>query len=402
MRVLQLAYRLPWPLKDGGAIGIHHLAVGYANAGVEVDLIAIRTPKHFVSDQELQTAINAYTNLHLHIVDVDTSVKPLTAFQNLFSSLPYHVSRFVDSKLEETLRKILGEKSFDVIHFDGPFLGEYINLVRTLSSAKVVMRGHNVEYRIWERMAAESTFPKRNYLSLQASRLKSYEAEMIQKMDAVLAISEVDKAVFLHMGATCPIPVVPAGVLFDNLPSPKNNPSTGTFAFLASLEWLPNIQGLDWFLESVWPLITAKNPSLTFKIAGRKMPEKYRQLNLKKVVAVGEVDNASDFLQSIDLLVVPLLSGSGIRIKILEALALGVPMVSTSVGAEGIPVVSGESILIEDQPQRFANAVLEAMNSQELRSRLIEKGREVALQKFGNDAIMNRLVEYYKDELIPS
>jgi len=359
MRILQLCNKFPYPLKDGAAIAITYLAKAFAGLGHEVTLLSMNTSKHWF---DLSTLPNGYNHYEaIHTVFVDNRIRPIPALLNLLlSDQSYHVERFDNPDFVARLADILQNGHFDIVQLESLYLTPYIPVIQQHSKAKIVLRAHNVEHEIWERVAANTANPlQRWYLNRITPRLKKYELQHLNGYDLVAAISARDAGHFRRLGLHRSVVVTPIG-----LDCRDYQPDMGTFAhplslsFIGSLDWIPNQEGLKWFLENVWmPVLLPKFPELTFHIAGRTAPDWITRLQLPGVHFHGEVPSAPDFLNQHSVMVVPLLSGGGMRAKILEGMAVGKVVLSTRVGMEGIDAHHGRECLLADSPEEFAQAV---------------------------------------------
>ena len=395
MRILVLLNRIPFPLNDGGAIGSYHFVKGYADVGCEVFCLAMNTTKHYV---ELKDTGNAFAGVKEFItIPIDNRIKPIDAFTNLFNGSSYVIERFKSVDYEQALIKLLKENKFDVIHADGLPCSIYIDTLRKYSSAKIVQRAHNVEYKLWERAAKVDSNPlKRWYLGIQAERLKRFEAEVMGKVDTVLSISREDDGYIHELSPKAKTMIVPAGVDIDES-KPVIEPTDLSLFFIGALDWLPNLQGLDWFLKDIWPKVHQALPELQFHIAGKKMPAQFYNYESMNVRAHGEVASSVDFMNSHSVLLSPLVSGSGVRIKIIEAMAMGKVILSTTVSAEGSGALDGEHLLIANTAEEYISQIKRLKDEPGLLMRLSKNARAFALDNFQNKTVMTRLVAYYKE-----
>jgi glycosyltransferase involved in cell wall biosynthesis len=394
LRILLLLNRVPWPLNDGGAIGTYHFVKGYADAGCEVTCIAMNTTKHNVS---LNNTGDAFSGAKKFIaIPVDNRIKPFSALLNLFSDRSYVIERFRSEAYEAALIKVLKENTYEIVHVDGLPTCLYIDTVRQHSTAKIIQRAHNVEYKIWERAAEADKNPlKRWYLDIQAKRLRAFEAEALAKVDTVLAISKEDEGFIHELQPKAKTIIVPAGMDIDES-KPVIQPPNVSLFFIGALDWLPNLQGLEWFLADVWPKVHEAFPSLQFHIAGKKMPQQFYGFGGMNVVAHGEVPSSVAFMNSHSVLLSPLVSGSGVRIKIIEAMAMGKVILSTTVSAEGSGAVDGEHLLIADNADDYIHQIKRLKEEPMLLARLSKNARNFALENFQNKKVIARLLDYYK------
>jgi len=361
MHILQVSPRVPFPLHDGGAIGIYNITKGLLDAGHRVTMLAINTPKHH---QPATVLDHLGPNFRLVTVDVDTSLKPLKALQNLLlSGKPYNVARFISHAVIAALVGLLKTEKFEVIQYEGTFVAWYKEWLDSeeLSPEKTVnvLRAHNIEYVIWQRLAAGEKNPlKRWYLTHLATRMRSFEKEYLRYFNAIAAITEEDIQRLKELGCPEPIALVPAAVEMASFqPDPASQPKPRSVFMIGSLNWMPNLEGLDWLLREVWPAIHAELPDLELHVAGTGTPPHLLAPRTDNVFIHGFVDSAAAFMREYDLMLVPLLSGGGMRVKIIEGMALGKAILSTGIGAEGIAVQDGRDIVLRDGPAAWQQAL---------------------------------------------
>ncbi|MBL7825376.1 MAG: glycosyltransferase [Saprospiraceae bacterium] len=393
MKILQLCNKFPFPLKDGAAIASTYMAKAFAGLGHEVTLLSMNTSKHWFDTQSLPADFDHYQAIHT--VFVDNRIKPMPALINLFSKKSYHITRFESAEFEKKLREILMNDHFDAVLLESVYLAPYIQVVRAHApGTEVVLRAHNVEHEIWERVAAQSNPLKKWYLQTITPRLKQYETERINDCDMVVAISDRDAAAFKALGLRCPVTVAPIGIdTRDYMPDEKSFQKQLSLSFIGSLDWMPNQEGLKWFLDEVWqPVLAPEFPELTFHIGGRTAPWWLRTLQMHRVVFHGEVPSAPDFLNQHSIMVVPLLSGGGMRAKILEGMALGKVVLSTRLGMEGIEASDGNACLLADTPEQWLQAVKWCYEQGEELAKIGRKARNFCVNQFDNREVARQLV----------
>ncbi|MEO8761061.1 MAG: glycosyltransferase family 4 protein [Bacteroidia bacterium] len=395
MQLLQLTNKPPYPPNDGSSIAVYNMTCGLLNNQVDVTLMCINTKKHFKADEEVDAKFRK--NSHYTSVYKDTDVTAFGALANLFSSQSYFVSRFYFKEFEEQLISILKEKQFDVIQLESIFLGNYIPIIKKYSQAKITIRTHNTEHLIWERMIAnESNFVKRTYLSVQTTRLKNFEKQVLQSVDAIIPITEIDKNYFENWGIKKSYHVSPTGVQLQQYQVNHADELPDSVFHFGSMDWMPNEEAVLWFINNVWDKVLAKIPHAKFYVIGRGMSAKMLALTKPNVVVIGKIQNAEKVYHHYSCMVVPLLSGSGMRIKMIEGMAYAKSIVSTAIGAEGIAVTATKNCLIADEPTEFANAVIEILSDKEIRNNLQQEARNFIEQHFENNALVKQLVDFYK------
>lgn len=398
MKILQLCNRVPYPLTDGGAIAMFAMTQSLSDAGCEVHMLAINTQKHFVEIDKLPDWFHA--KVKLYTVDAATDVTPHGAFFNLFSTRSYNLIRFDIPAFHKKLAQLLTEHKYDVVQLEGLFLSMYIPTILKHSTALVSMRGHNVEYLIWERLAASTaSFFKKKYLQLLAKRLKREEISVLQQLDCIVPISTIDEQIYRQQGAKMPMLVCTAGVDENLLEAKPAEVKKGTLFHLAAMNWQPNVEAVNWFMQSIWPKVKVSFPQTHLFLAGKDMPDAMMKQNGKQVTVCGQVNDAVQFMQDKQIMLVPLLSGSGMRIKIIEGMALGKVIVSTSIGAEGIDCTSGKNILLADSAEEFCNQIALAISDSELCNRLSKNAKALVQQKYTNRSIISKLISFYSNLL---
>lgn len=357
MRILQLCHKFPWPLKDGAAIASTYLAKAFAELGSEVTLLSMNTSKHWFDTSELPRNFDHYADIQT--VFVNNHIRPLPALLNLLSKKSYHVERFDNADFANRLGALLQNGSFDIVQLESLYLTPYIPVIRKHTKAMIVLRAHNVEHEIWERVAEKSNPLKKWYLQKITPRLRQYEIEHLNEYDLVVGISERDVQQFRALGLHKPATVTPIGLDCRDYRADASSFSRPlSLSFIGSLDWMPNQEGLRWFLDEVWrPVLAPAFPELTFHIAGRTAPRWLRELKMQRVVFHGEVPSSPDFLNQHSVMVVPLLSGGGMRAKILEGMAVGKVVLSTGVGMEGIDARHRKECLLADTAEEFCKAI---------------------------------------------
>lgn len=399
MRVLQICNKAPYPPNDGSSIAIYNMGAGFIANGTELHVLTINTKKHFKPDGNIPQEYK--NNAHYQSVYQNTDVNAFGALFNLFSSQSYFVSRFYFRKFENALVAKLKATDFDIIQLEGLFMATYIPVIKKYSKAKIVLRAHNIEYLIWERhLKNESSALKKWYLGLQTKRLKNFELETLKHLDAIVTITDFDKSIFEKEGFKKPIYTCITGVdVNDYKKKVSEQKKPKTIFHFASMDWMPNVEAVEWFLNNCWKSILKQVPDAKFVMAGRNMPPHLKKVNEPNVLVIEEVENSRKFYNEHEIMLVPLASGSGLRIKIIEGMAYGKPIVSTAVGAEGINYTNGKNILIANLPKDFIKAVVDLLKDDSKRIELEKGALSFAEQEFDNGKVVSGLVGFYKNEL---
>jgi glycosyltransferase involved in cell wall biosynthesis len=390
MRVLQLCNKPPSG-SDGGALAISAVTAGLLDAGTDVTILAIETAKHPLTEKQFTAAGKT---VDVNAVFVDTRVKAIPALGNFFNSRSYNIDRFYSADYAAALEKMLQQKTFDIIHLESLYMTPYLEVIRKYTKAPVVLRAHNVEYLLWQRQAevADSAL-KKKYFRFLASRLEQYEKTAITKVDGIACITPEDELIFRKLAPAVPVSCIPYA-----LPLPDKatvSPKTNTVFHIGAMDWQPNIDGVNWLLENVWPLVIAQQPDAELHLAGRNMDESWQAKKTTGVYFHGEVPDANAFMNSYSILAVPLLSGGGMRVKVAEAMATGKAIVSTATGAEGIAAANSTHLLLADTADAFAGKLLELLRNPERAGTLGEAARHFAAENFGRTQITGKLLDFY-------
>ncbi|MDX8340537.1 glycosyltransferase family 4 protein [Draconibacterium sp. IB214405] len=396
MNILQVTNKVPFPAKDGGAIACMNLTRGFSQLGHRVTVLAMNTLKHHVQPNEIPEDIKQLATFKL--VDVPARINAFAALVNLlFSQKPYNAVRFIDKNFSDALVELLTNNQFDIIQLEGLYVCPYIPVIRKYSKATVVYRAHNVEFEIWERAAKLSHGLKKIYLQNLSKRIRRFEKGLLNSYDVLVPITSRDGDRLDKLGNVKDKLVSQTGVDTSRLVADKSEMEFPSLFHLGSLEWAPNQEGVLWFIENCWPEIHKTYPELRFYVAGRNAPQwLIDKLNVDGVVFEGEVADAYRFMNSKAIMIVPLFSGSGMRIKIIEGMALGKSIISTSIGAEGITVTDGEDIRIANDATGFIAAISQLIEDKDYFERIGNNAAAFIRENFDNLAITEKLTGFYK------
>jgi polysaccharide biosynthesis protein PslH len=398
MKVLQISNKIPYPEKDGGAIAINAITEGLLKAGYEVKMLAMNTKKHFMDMTSIPEKFRK--DRQLETVSIDTSIKPLSALIALLTGKSYNISRFQSEDFSKKLIEILRKEQFDIVHMEGLYLAPYLPVIRQHSKAPVIMRAHNIEWKIWHKLASEEKgVIKKWYLTKLSKQLRTYEERAINLFDGIATITNTDLEYWKKMGCKTPMAHIPFGVDVSRYIPGKSKYPNSLF-YIGALDWLPNLQGIDWFLKNVWGKIITAFPTTQFHVAGRNMPDSLRTSNYPGVVLHGEIENAKAFMEEYDIMLVPLLAGSGVRIKIIEGMAMGKPIVTTSIGIEGIECALGEDVLVTDESAQFAEAVCRCLGDNTFKEDLGKNARMSIEQNGSMDEATAKLIGFYNERTL--
>jgi polysaccharide biosynthesis protein PslH len=277
--------------------------------------------------------------------------------RNVFSSLPYAIAKYQSAPFRAAIARAVSTGKFDVVVCD--FLTPSVNVPDHLEVPTVLFE-HNVEAAIWERHATVATHPlKKAYMREQWRRMLRWETRECRRFDHVVAVSDADRDTFRDRMGVSHVSSVPTGVDIEYFAPTGATRNPHEIVFTGSMDWLPNEDGLEWFCDEILPLVRSQVPAATLSVVGRNPSARVKSLASRHsgVTVTGTVPDVRPYLERAGALVVPLRIGGGTRLKIYEGMSMGRPTVSTTIGAEGLPVRHAEEILIADTAPAFASAV---------------------------------------------
>ncbi len=396
MKVLQLCNKPPYPPVDGGTMAMNSITQGLLNEGCEVRVLTMESEKHPLRREKLTAEYMDATRLEAVAVDLGLHVIP--AAVAMLCGESYHVKRFIDSNFAAKLRETLDKEDFDIVHVESLFLTPYVPLIRKHSTAKVILRAHNVEHLIWQQVAKSARNPfKRQYLKHLALTLRAYELEHVNDYDGVVCITRNDADYFRANGCRRPVTHLPFGIETEDVGHVDAEPNS--LFHIGAMDWLPNRESIEWLLKDVWPVIHREVPQAHLYLAGRKMPERWTTAHIEGVTVVGEVPDAMYFIGSKKINVVPLLSGSGIRVKIIEAMSVGKVVITTTVGASGIEYTDGEHLLIADTPEQFAAKIKRCLEDDDYCHHVGEAARRLIAEQYNSKRLTEDLLKFYNERI---
>ena len=401
MKILQVCKKFPYPLKDGESIANTYISRALHQKGCSITLLAMNTSKHYLDLQQLPEDFDHYTQIET--VYIDNNISYIEAFKHLILNKSYNVERFISKAFRDKLVQLLEQQQYDVIQLETAYLCPYIPTIRANSNALIVMRAHNVEYEIWERMSDNYSFGfKKWYFGHISRQLKQFEKAYLEDYDLLVTFTERDLQQYRKMGYHNGVHLSPIGLNLEHYSGNRISidAKKKQIGFIGALDWMPNQEGLFWFMQGIWPKLQDRVPEIELHIAGRNTPDDVKALGNDRVIVHGEVADALEYMRQFAVLIVPLCSGGGMRVKILEGMALGKLVITTSLGAEGIQATNGEEIVIADDPEDFANAIKYYLDHPSELNKIGEAARQFVEAHFNNEQIALDLLEIYRKEVI--
>ncbi|MFN0242469.1 MAG: glycosyltransferase [Planctomycetota bacterium] len=403
-RLLFVSEKFPYPVDDGGQIRTYHLLKSLA-AEFPVTLIGLAppSPSDVAPIREL--------GVDVRVVGTRASSKvaqPWYLAQALFTRAPYPLRKNFSRAILAEIRRELATGTVGFLHMNQIDAVQYVPLVEAKErGVRTVFDTLNVLTTMYQRLAESTRDPLRKaYCVLQWQKMFRFEQERMRGVDRVLVCSDVEASLLRTWGLSN-VMLVPNGVDTAQF-APRATPPARTdprapgdrpfrLVFTGGMDYLPNQDGIRWFVTDVLPRIEARLPHVELCVVGKNPPAALTALARPgRVVFTGRVDDVRPYTAGADLFVVPLRIGGGTRLKILEALSMRVPVASTTVGAEGLAVRAGHDLLIADTPEAFADAALEIARSPARGEELADHGRELVLARYDWKSVTASLVEFYR------
>jgi len=388
-RILILTNRVPYPLNDGGNLATNAMVHGYTSQGWDVYLLSMNTSRHNVGKDVLA---GLYKDIYrFETIEVNNDVSAPGIVKNLlFSTLPNHAMRFMHTHFQDGLLNAIESFKPDVVQVESIFMSGYLPSIRKATNAVLALRLHNIEWQVWQRVADAASNPlKKWYLSNLSVRIKNYEQHVWQQYDLLIPITDADAAVVNNSIDTKQMLTIPFGIDVASIKPQSKESMVGYH--IGAMDWLPNQDAIKWFAKEVWPTVRKLNPDFPFYFAGRNMPDAFKGLNVDGIHCMGEVVDANAFIADKKILIVPLHSGGGIRVKILEAMAAGKLVISTTVGMQGIDATPGTHYLLADTPQAFAETINKALTHAGMVGEIAANASAFVKEAYNNEALAARL-----------
>jgi len=374
MKILQIATLVPYPVTDGGKLSVFGLIKSLSEKGHEIDFVCYRKHDDYNSSFK---ALKEYCNPH--ILDVQTDNSIIGAAKNLFSHIPYNASKYYSDILLNYIVKLLAEKRFDIIQINHSYLGWLANHLKKITDTPLVMRPQNFETTIMKRYSEQINNPLLKFYSwLQYRKLVSYEPRIYDNFDLCIMMSPDDLKLLRKSNQEINAVVIPAGIEESLLKVEKKKSIPFSIAHIGHTDWFPNYDSLKWFLDEIFPVVVKEEPRAKLYVYGGGSTHKFPVPDKLKsnVDVIGFVPNIWKELEDKSLAVVPLRIGGGIRLKILEMLAIGQPIITTSIGKEGIGVNDNEHLLVADSKEEFISKILKFFNNEYNSEKISDTGRK--------------------------
>ena len=381
MKVLYITNKPIFPVVDGGCKAMQQFLSCLLKAEIEVDHLCLATQKHPFKAENYPNSLKE--NVSISSRFVETKIRVLPALKNLIQGKSYNISRFDSPDFHADLSAKLSAENFTHVVLESLYLTPYISTIRKHSKAKIIVRTHNVEHQIWEQYAANTSNPiKKWYLKRLACAMKTAEISNLNTVDLLATISNKDAETFRNLGIKTPRITIPVAM---KVHSKKTTFSSESIFFLGSMNWQPNSEAVDWLVSSIFPALKKVIPEVRLNLAGSFMNGKFPSDKNAGIINHGFVENSTDFMLTKGILVLPIQSGSGVRMKLLEALSLGIPVVTTAIGAQGINDLS--TVYCAETEEEFVAKIAELLLSTEKQLLLGQKAFEYVAENYSISTI---------------
>jgi polysaccharide biosynthesis protein PslH len=393
MKIVYISNKPIYPLIDGGCVAMQQFLNCLIQTKNDVKHFCLSTSKHTFSEKNYPDNLSVLVRPESFAVNTKVDVFAASTF--LLKKGSYNVHRFKNKQFNRKLVSYLTENTVDLIILESIYLGEYISSIRSSSPAKILIRSHNVEHQIWNRLADnERSVLKKRYYKKLASDLKKSELEILDRVDGIACISEQDLILFKGLGVRTPMTTFPM-----TLEKKKENCdySSDSFFHLGAMNWNPNIEAVRHLVYNIFPSIRKQRPNAKLILAGSFMPEEFQSDPRKGIEVVGYINRLEDFMTTHGIMLSPLKSGSGVRIKFLEGMNLGVPIVTTKTGAEGINGQNNRDYLVAENDEEFISLALELHSSAEKRCKLGAAAKAFIEKNYQATAVTKKIIEFISE-----
>jgi len=385
MTILEVMPQYPWPMTDGGKVGLGNIAMHYARLGHDVHVLCYHSgtsERQDPPDLTVHTVPYAPTNTLWRIA------------RSVFRRRALYMWKHDTLAMHQALDRIIVEHKVQVLHCDHTCMAPLVAEAARRHGLVWGLRLHNIEWMIWQRYAERfpTWHPARWYLRLQARKLRREEAEMIAQADSVFAITPVDRDRALQLAPGARAVVAPAGIDPEMWDLPRTTHRPPQIIMAANYHWVHNADGLRWFLDHVWPEVMQRTEA-TLHIVGSRIPEWLNTYTGERLINEGFAESLPARYQQASISVAPLFVGSGMRLKIIEAMAAGLPVIATSISAEGIELFEGDGLFRYDTAETMANGLIRLVQDAELCDRLGQAAQRSVQRTYTWDATVRCMVD---------
>lgn len=386
MKILYITHKPVYPLVDGGCKAMASF-LDLLIQDFEIHHISISTNKHPFDISNYPENVKFKSIEHFHI---DTDLSFFRSIKSLFEKGSYNVNRFYNKDLENNVCKKITELGINCVVSESIFPLAYLEAIQLKTQAKVYLRAHNIEHKLWQQHFKESTGLKRLFLKKLTRDIRKFELNVFSEIDGCIFLSEEDQNYFKKLKNNVPSITIPVTIDTHNQ---QVDYLKSDFFFLGAMNWEPNIQAVKDLIENIFPKIKEQLPSATLHLGGSFFPESIKSSPEKGVIVHGFVESLFDFFNT-GIQLVPLKSGSGVRIKLLETLNYGVPTVCTTIAAGGLKESDSTIYIVENNEDQFIKAAIDLANNINLRKEIGHNAKRYMEKAYNFENLKKELIEF--------
>ena len=396
MEIVYVANVFPYPPTNGHCIRNYNLLKRIGeNHNLHLRLLVHETP----TEEQLMGLAPFVKSLRYYLQpEVGAFAQPVRGLRYLMRGIPPDLRFSMNHVLMQDLRHFFDENDVDILQIEDPTMALYINAIPKGSRIKTVLTFHDINFKKFERIAKlEPSFKRKLRLRFHSRMMRKWEPKFAARFNRCVTMSDVDRALLTDIDPELRVHTIPNGVdteLFQLFPE-KTNTLMYHLLFVGNMDYRPNIEAVKWFVEQVMPWLDQSLPNYMFWIVGVNPRDEVLALKSPKVQVTGRVPDVRPYYENAHIVLVPLFAGGGTRLKILEALSLGRPVVSTTIGAEGLELTPGQHLLIADDVQEFRSGIEALIQDDMFRQNIIAQGRECVVNTYDWGAISENLEELY-------
>lgn len=389
MHIVLISHKPPFPSIDGGCIATANMIQNLQKCGYTIKLFCFATDKHPFPKKEKYP--KWFKDCQPEYEYINTKTTFGAAVKAFFSSTSYFISRFKSEKLKIKITDYINIKQPDAVQIESLYSFLLVDFKKT--NQLIAYRSHNIEHQLWEdRIKAEKNVLKRLFLKNANKKLHRFEENSIKKVDACIALTDAEGKWILSIRKTLQVQIIQLG--FPKKQKISDLDLQRDLFYIGAFDWAPNVEGMDWFVEKVFPIIKKKQPGITLHIAGKNL-DKGKYIQHKGINNYGEIKDKTAFFNAHGIMILPLFSGSGLRIKLIEALFYGKAIVATNKAAEGIAIEPGITAFLSDETEEFVNNVLKLYEDETLFIEMGKQASQFAEKHFYEAEIQEKLKSFY-------
>lgn len=403
MRILFITNLLPYPLDNGGKIKSYN-TLEMLSEGNRVDIFSFYEDDREKESLEYMKSKFNEVNIVKKNLTTKTNIKEMLwiAIKSLFNKLPFVILKYKDKEMIQLLENKIKKNKYDLVYIDHLQLGIYINILQK-ANCPIYLDQHNCESQILKRkVESNSSIFKKKFINIEYYKLKKFENKIITNVDKIVVLSDEDKKTLINnieekidenKFIIIPIPINNNYVKDIGL----NKKEFVNLLFLGTLSWHPNLDGISWFVENVIPELEKQHIKYKLYIVGKNPCQELINCCSKNdnIEITGYVDDINEYIEKSDIMIAPIFIGSGMRVKILEGLGKRIPIISTSIGAEGIAIEHNKDIYIANDTDEYIDGILK-LGQDKFYTKLQENGFNLFNQKYSLDAVIKK----YRKEVL--